>query len=100
MTEIHAQRRAALMASIDAPVLLMGNRTRYRNSAYTLPFRQDSTFLYYTGCAQPGAALLLARGQATLFLTPPADDDALSKHLSVFSEVMSRVHVSIAGNIQ
>jgi Xaa-Pro aminopeptidase len=77
MSLIHAQRRAALMAALDAPVLLAGNGMRYRNSAYALPFRQDSSFLYYTGCRAPGAALLLADGQSTLFLTPPADDDAL-----------------------
>ena len=75
--QIHARRRAALMAALDDPILLMGNGTRYRNSAYALPFRQDSNFLYYTGCHQPGAAVLLAEGKSTLFLTPPADDDAL-----------------------
>ncbi|MDG1481827.1 MAG: aminopeptidase P family protein [Myxococcota bacterium] len=75
--DIHRQRRATLMAAVSAPVLLSGNGLRFRNSAYPLPFRQDSTFLYYTGCRQPDAAVLLADGQSTLFLTPPADDDAL-----------------------
>ena len=77
MNQIHTQRRADLMVSLDAPILLAGNGIRYRNSAYPLPFRQDSNFLYYTGCQQPGAALLLDGGESTLFLTPPEDDDAL-----------------------
>ncbi|MFT5684928.1 MAG: Xaa-Pro aminopeptidase, partial [Myxococcota bacterium] len=75
--EVHRERRATLMAALDAPILLSGNGVRYRNSAYHLPFRQDSSFLYYTGCQQPGAAVLIADGLSTLFLTPPADDDAL-----------------------
>lgn len=74
---VHAARRARLSAAVDAPILLIGNDRRFRNSAYPLPFRQDSSFLYYTGCQAPGAALLIADGQSTLFLTPPADDDAL-----------------------
>ena len=45
------------MNAVGAPILLMGNGVRYRNSAYPLPFRQDSSFLYYTGCHQPEAAL-------------------------------------------
>ncbi len=65
------------MAAVDSPLLLAGNGVRFRNSAYPLSFRQDSTFLYYTGCSQPDAAVLLADGQSILFLTPPADDDAL-----------------------
>ena len=65
------------MAAVGAPILLMGNGVRYRNSAYPISFRQDSSFLYYTGCHQPDAALLMAAGQSILFLTPPADDDGL-----------------------
>ncbi len=74
----HAQRRAALAARIDGPVLLMGNAPIARNIPMNrLPFRQDSTFLYFTGCTDPDAALLLDDNGATLFLTPPAADDAL-----------------------
>ena len=77
MIQTHAARRAALMQRLDAPILLLGNGERFRNSAYAFPFRQDSTFLYFTGCARPGAAVLMHAGTATLFLTPPSADDPL-----------------------
>lgn len=74
----HADRRQRLQQAVPEPVLLMGNGVRARNLPMThLPFRQDSTFLYFTGCSVPGAALLLADGQETLFLPEPAEDDAL-----------------------
>ncbi len=40
-------------------------------------FRQDSHFLYLTGCNTPGAAALLEDGRFTLFLPFPDEDDAL-----------------------
>jgi len=43
----------------------------------TVPFRQDSCFLYFTGCTVPGAAVLIVDEESTLYLCPPADDDAL-----------------------
>ena len=43
----------------------------------SLPFRQDSTFLYLTGCDRPDATLLIDDDGSTLFLPEPADDDAL-----------------------
>ena len=76
--DIHAQRRARLRARVGAPILLVGCGLRDRNlPGYGLPFRQDSTFLYFTGCAVPNAAMLLTGEGATLFLQPPAEDDAL-----------------------
>ncbi len=74
----HAARRAALTARVDGPILLMGNGIRARNLGINpLPFRQDSTFLYFTGCALPDAAALLIDGCFELFLPEPADDDPL-----------------------
>lgn len=73
-----AERRRQLAERVDGPVLLLGNGTRPRNlPANLLPFRQDSTFLYFTGCDLPDAAALLADGRCTLYAPPPADDDAL-----------------------
>jgi Xaa-Pro aminopeptidase len=73
----YLQRRQALMQTL-APaeqglVLLPGHDdspVNYRDNAY--PFRQDSSFLYYAGLAQPGLALVmdLQDGTSTLF----ADD--------------------------
>jgi Xaa-Pro aminopeptidase len=74
---VHGARRRMLMEVVGGPILLIGNGPVVRNLPMnTYRFRQDSTFLYFTGCAEPGAALLLQEGQETLFLTaaPPNDD--------------------------
>jgi Xaa-Pro aminopeptidase len=56
----------------------MGNGHRPRNLPMSpVAFRQDSTFLYFTGCTQPGAAVLIHDGSSTLYLPPPSEDDAL-----------------------
>ena len=74
----YAGRREALAAAVDHPVLLVGNGRQPRNfPANSLPFRQDSTFLYFTGCAVPGAALLVDGDAHTLFLPQPGPGDAL-----------------------
>jgi Xaa-Pro aminopeptidase len=72
------RRRQELAKRFDGTVLLVGNDRRYRNlPSLELPFRQDSNFLYFTGCALPGAAAILAHGSCSLFLPEPAVDDAL-----------------------
>ncbi len=73
----HRQRRLDLASRIQDPILLVGNGLRERNAANEIPFRQDSTFLWLTGCAQPDAAALLAGDRCTLFLPAPSPDDAL-----------------------
>lgn len=74
----HAARRAALLSNLGQPILLVSNGERSRNLPINrLPYRADSTFLYYTGCAEPGAVALLESGRCTLFLNPPEPDDAL-----------------------
>lgn len=66
------------MARVDGPVLLLGHGVRARNLPMNeLPFRQDSTFLYFTGCTTPGAAALLDGQGCTLFLPEVPDDDVL-----------------------
>ena len=75
---IHAARRAELMRRVPGPILLMGSGDRPRNLAMNpVRFRQDSTFLYFTGCRMPGAAAVLHAGESTLFLPPPSEDDPL-----------------------
>jgi Xaa-Pro aminopeptidase len=75
---VHQARRRALHALVPGPVLLLGNALRSRNLPLVkLPFRQDSTFLYFVGCDLPAAAALLEDGRCTLFLVPPDDDDPL-----------------------
>lgn len=74
----HAARRGRLRQRVEGPILLLGNGTRSRNLPMgPLPFRQDSTFLYFTGCALPNAAALLDDDGMTLFLESHGPDDAL-----------------------
>jgi len=89
----HADRRARLQLAVPGPILLMGSGVRARNLPMThLPFRQDSTFLYFTGCTEPGAAVLLTDAGETLFLPEPAPDDALwHGHVESLSEQGERL---------
>jgi Xaa-Pro aminopeptidase len=74
-----AARRTKLLAGLgDTPALLVAGRPRSRNyTANTYPFRAESHFLYLVGRPIPGAALLLDRGRAVLFVEPPEPDHAL-----------------------
>lgn len=73
-----ADRRRRLSRLVEGPVLLGGIGDRARNLPMNLlPFRQDSHFLYLTGCDLPGAAALIEGGRLTLFLPYPDEDDAL-----------------------
>ncbi len=75
-----ARRRAELSRRVQGqPVLLVGSTAPVRNLPMTRHrFRQDSTFLYYTGCNRPQAAALIEDGgRTTLFIVPPDDDDPL-----------------------
>lgn len=74
----HARRRADLADRLHVPVLLLGNWVRNRNLPDGgVPFRQDSTFLYFTGCDIPGAATLIDDGRCVLYVPRPAADDVL-----------------------
>ncbi len=74
----HRRRRTALQATLRRPVLLLGNGVRARNLPMTaLPFRQDSTLLYFIGCELPGVAALIDCDVTTLFAPLPSADDAL-----------------------
>lgn len=77
---VFAARRQALAAAMgDRPVLLVGHRQVPRNYlANTFPFRQDSTFLYYTGVEEPDAACVIGPGgHTTLYLEERTAADAL-----------------------
>ena len=69
--ETYVGRRSELADRLESGVvLLVGNGEspmNYADNAY--PFRQDSTFLYYFGLAQPDLAAVLdvETGEATLF---------------------------------
>ncbi len=75
---VYRERRARLAALVQGPVLLAGPRERPRHIPYQmLPFRQDSTLLYFVGCHRPGTFAWLEAGTCTLYVEPPAPDDAL-----------------------
>lgn len=96
-----AERRRRLSALVPGPVLLMGNGERARNLPMNkVPFRQDSSFLYFTGCALPDAAMLLQEGYCTLFIVPPEADDALwHGEVEGFDSLRDRYHVDAVRSI-
>ena len=76
--EVFHSRRQRLSESVGRPILLCGSGNRARNLPMNiLPFRQDSTFLYFTGCSIPDAAAYVLGSTCVLFLPSPADDDPL-----------------------
>jgi len=71
-------RRKQLTERVSGPILLMGNGERARNLPMNkLPFRQDSNFLYFTGCDTPAAAALIDGDRCALFLPEVGADDEL-----------------------
>jgi Xaa-Pro aminopeptidase len=76
---VFANRRQRLLDALEGtPAVVFAAGQRARNyPANVYPFRADSHFLYLVGAALPDAALLLHEGHSELFVTPPADDDAL-----------------------
>ncbi|MCO4761847.1 MAG: aminopeptidase P N-terminal domain-containing protein [Myxococcales bacterium] len=77
-TDERQARRETLSKAVGRAILLMGNDEQPRNlPMVALPFRQDSSFLYYTGCDEPGAAALIRDGECTLFLHQVGEGDAL-----------------------
>lgn len=74
-----ARRRSELSRLLGgAPVLLSSGRAPSRNyPANTYDFRAGSHFLYLVGLPLEDAAILLQKGRSTLFVPPPAEDDAL-----------------------
>eukprot|EP01102_Stenamoeba_stenopodia_P010710 TRINITY_DN3257_c0_g1_i1.p1 TRINITY_DN3257_c0_g1~~TRINITY_DN3257_c0_g1_i1.p1 ORF type:complete len:542 (+),score=64.08 TRINITY_DN3257_c0_g1_i1:109-1626(+) len=61
--EEFAKRRKALMDSLPSPavVLLSGNSTQYMSNDIPYLFRQDTDFLYLTGCQEPDSVMLLRK---------------------------------------
>ena len=76
--EFHRSRRTTLAQSVSSPILLMGNGHRARNLPMNrVSFRQDSSFLYCTGCHEPNAALMILDGESILFLEDHPPEDTL-----------------------
>lgn len=77
--QCHAERRVRLQAQMKGGLLLLlGNDEspmNYGDNAYA--FRQDSSFLYFTGVNRPGCAMVmdLDEDRTTLFADDPTVDD-------------------------
>lgn len=80
-TALSHRRRELSRRLGGAPILVTAGRAPSRNyPANQYDFRACSHFLYLVGLPLPDAALLLNHGDAgrsTLFVPPPAEDDAL-----------------------
>lgn len=74
-----AARRHRLARELEnAPALFASGKAIGRNyPANPYPFRASSHFLYFAGLPLEGAWLLCEGEEATLFVPPPAPDDAL-----------------------
>jgi len=79
MQNMYSDRRSKLRERMQSGlVLLLGNEecpVNYADNTY--PFRQDSTFLYFTGIDRPGLAFVgdLDSGEWTLFGNDLTEDD-------------------------
>jgi Xaa-Pro aminopeptidase len=75
----YISRRKKLAAHVkEGVVLLLGNNDTPMNfKDNTLPYRQDSTFLYYFGLTKPGLAAIIDcdTGEAALFGNDPSLDE-------------------------
>ena len=91
--DTYAQRRARLSASLPSGLLLfLGNDESPMNyTDNTYHFRQDSTWLYYFGLAQPGLAAVidLDAGRTVIF------GDDLGLGFSSFSRVCVQTMTSL-----
>ncbi len=73
-----SERREKLSRAHVGPLWLCAGAPVGRNyPGNPYPYRASSHFLYFVGASLPGASLLLADGQATLFVRPPTPEDAL-----------------------
>ena len=87
-----ARQKALIERLPRSAVLFMGHQQVPRNYlANPLPFRQDSTMLFYSGCTQPGSALLIwPDGTSTLYLPFPEEGDELWHGRQVPPEFLAR----------
>lgn len=68
----HARRRESILSTLkseNAAILLVSNPDTIRNDDVHYPYRQDSTFFYFTGLIEQESAMFLSpEGEFTLFV--------------------------------
>ncbi len=73
-----------------APIVLTANGLLQRNGDVTFPFRQDSSFWYYTGITQPDVVLVMDKTKEYL-IAPGRDEHRVAFDGEVdFSELISQ----------
>ena len=98
-TKIYLERREKLIKSVATGIIILfGNKYLPRNyPANTLPFRQDSNFLYFTGIDLPDLILYIdcESNSEILFGTIPGVEDAIwSGQQPQLSELANDIGIS------
>ncbi len=95
---VYEERRKRLLNQMpDSQILLIGNDLspiNYTDNAY--PFRQDSTFLYFTGIKLPGLAVILdGNSNVTTLIGDPSGPDEIiwTGHQTDLKEIASLVGI-------
>lgn len=65
---VENRRRLRELFTGTAPIILTANGLLQRNSDVTYPFRQDSSFWYFTGIEEPDILLVLDKGKEYLIV--------------------------------
>ncbi len=73
-----------------APIVLTANGLLQRNSDVTYPFRQDSTFWYFTGITEPDVILVMDKSKEYL-IVPERDDGRAAFDGSIDQSSLSEI---------
>lgn len=71
---VENRRRLRELFTGTAPIILTANGLLQRNSDVTYPFRQDSTFWYFTGIEEPDVTLVIDKDKEYLII-PERDEN-------------------------
>lgn len=90
-SEFFAQNRKRLseLFTGTAPIILTANGLLQRNSDVTYPFRQDSTFWYFTGIEEPDITLVIDKGKEYL-IVPERDASRQAFDGAIDEEVLAK----------
>lgn len=77
MSHLAKSRRENLAQHSNGPIVLSANNAIQRANDAPYPFRQDSSFWYYTGINEPGVVLVIAGGQDYLILPQKTETERI-----------------------
>lgn len=84
------RERLRTLFSGTAPIVLTANGLVQRNGDATYPFRQDSTFWYFTGIDDPDVILVMDRGKEYL-ITPKRDEHRVAFDGEITAESLQQI---------